>query len=469
MIRHPTFLSATIDMWRAERGGPSALTTRQHRRLLDLVGFARKHSPWYQHLYHQLPPDINDLRLLPPVTKPELMAQFDDWLTDPAVTRSGVDAFIADKSLVGLLYLGRYFVCITSGTTGTPGIFLHDSDDLKIATALGTRVERAWVTPGLMWHMLCRGGRTAAVVATGDHFLGYASIERLHKLYPWLRAYAKRARAFSVTQPLPHLVQELNAFQPARMMSYPTALALLAEEQMAGRLRIQPVLLIAAGEWLAPAVRERIASAFHCLVQASYSASECQSIAFDCGHGWLHVHSDWVILEPVDTDYQPVPTGQPSRTVLLTNLTNYVQPIIRYDLGDSITVNPDPCPCGSPLPAIRVEGRKDEILYLQTPGGEAIPVLPMAIATVVEETPGVHRFQIIQTAPATLHIRLEIVPGGDEVQTWTMVTSRLREYLSAQGLPSVSLEQDSERPQPHPISGKFRHVWAEKESLLTNR
>ena len=41
------------------------------------------------------------------------MAHFDDWVTDPAVTRAGVDAFVADKTLVGQPYLGRYFLCTT--------------------------------------------------------------------------------------------------------------------------------------------------------------------------------------------------------------------------------------------------------------------------------------------------------------------------------------------------------------------
>jgi phenylacetate-coenzyme A ligase PaaK-like adenylate-forming protein len=34
-----------------------------------------------------------------------------------------------------------------------------------------------------------------------------------------------------------------------------------------------------------------------------------------------------------------------------------VQPLIRYVMGDSVTVNPAPCACGSPLPTIHVERR----------------------------------------------------------------------------------------------------------------
>jgi len=255
-------------------------------------------------------------------------------------------------------------------------------------------------------------------------------------------------------------VQALNDFQPAILLSYPTAMVLLAQEQTVGRLRINPTLVVTAAEWLAPASREQIAAAFNCLVRDTYAASEFMGIAFDCGHGCLHVNSDWVILEPVDEAYQPVPPGQASHTVLLTNLANWVQPIIRYDLGDSITVSPDPCPCGSPLPAIRVEGRRDEILSLQAANGEVVHLLPMALATIIEETPGVRRFQVIQTAPATLRIRLEVLPGADGPQVWEILADRLRDYLSSQGLPSVQIQKAPQPPQRDPVSGKFRQIWA---------
>lgn len=85
-------------------------------------------------------------------------------------------------------------------------------------------------------------------------------------------------------------------------------------------------------------------------------------MAYDCEEGWLHVNNDWVILEPVDADYDPTPPGEPSHTVRLTNLANQVQPIIRHDLGDTVVARPGPCPCGNPLLAIRVQGRRDDVL-----------------------------------------------------------------------------------------------------------
>lgn len=34
----------------------------------------------------------------------------------------------------------------------------------------------------------------------------------------------------------------------------------------------------------------------------AYAASEFLAMACNCGHEWLHLDSDWAVLEPVDVD-----------------------------------------------------------------------------------------------------------------------------------------------------------------------
>ena len=183
-------------------------------------------------------------------------------------------------------------------------------------------------------------------------------------------------------------------------------------------------------------------------------------IAFDCGHGWMHVNADWYVLEPVDEDYRPTPAGRPSRGVLLTNLANRAQPVIRYGLGDSVTVKQDPCPCGRTLPAIRVEGRTDDTLAFEAEDGGTVRLLPLALGSVVEETPGVRRFQAVKDGPRSLKVRLETEKGADEGAVWRSVETRTRRYLAAQGAATVSVGRDPAPPAPDPRSGKFRQVWA---------
>jgi len=463
MMKHWKLLGLAWDVRRTKRGKNSAIRARQQKRLRDLVEFARVHSAFYRRLYERVAFPIDDLQNLPRVTKQDLMANFDDWVTDPAVTRSGVEAFMVDKTRVGDLYLGRYAVWTSSGVTGRHGIFVHDRDALRVyATLAMVRGIMVWMTPREGLTCLRRGDRGVTVIRTGGHYVGPAVRGLYRRHYPRL---SKNNRAFSVMTPLSELVKELNALQPEFLVSFPTVLALLANEQRYGILKIKPLFVATLAEWLSEAARDQIAAAFNCRVRNAYAASEFMGIAFDCSEGQLHVNSDWVILEPVDTQYEPVPPGQASRTVLLTNLVNRVQPIIRYDLGDSITLSPDPCPCGSVLPAIRVEGRLDEILSFSAPGGEAIKLPPRALANVVDGTAGVRCGQIIQTAPEVLTVRLEVTPGFDSAEVWEMVACRMRDYLSAQGLPWVRIEKAQEPPLRDPVSGKFRTVWTELKNM----
>ena len=185
------------------------------------------------------------------------------------------------------------------------------------------------------------------------------------------------------------------------------------------------------------------------------------SIAFGCNEGWLHVNADWVLLEPVDKSYQPTPPGAPSHTVLLTNLANRVQPIIRYDLGDSVVAKPGPCACESPLPAIQVEGRRDDVVSLCAPDGSIVRLLPLALTTVVEEAAQVHRFQIVQTGADRMMLRLDISSKSDRQAAWRAASSALHQYLKQQSLPNVRVVLDKRSPIVDRRSGKLKEVLVE--------
>lgn len=452
------------EIWWTRSGGRPAIAAASRRSFDALVDFARTHSPFYRDAYRQLPMRPLDPAELPVVTRRALMARFDEWVTVPEITRAGVEAFLADRARIGERYLGRFVVWKSSGTTGEPGIYVQDSDALSTFDALmAVHLDPPQFAARYSWPIFVRGARAALVAATGDHFASIASWQRLCQGNPWMAA-----RGFSIMDPLPRLVAELNAWQPVFLASYPTLLSLLAEERSAGRLTIAPACLWSGGECLAASTRAQIERAFGCRVINEYGASECMSIAFGCEEGWLHVNADWVILEPVDDDYRPTPPGQPSRTVLLTNLTNRVQPIIRYDLGDSIVVKPEPCACGSPLPAIHVEGRHDDVVALRAPDGSTVRLLPLALTTVVEEATQVQRFQIVQTAADRLLLRLAPGAGGDRLAAWHAARAALRRYLACQSLPNVRVALDRRGPLPDRRTGKLREVIVSKEAAALN-
>ena len=96
--RHPlrSWSWLALDTVRAPREGRTAIAARQDARLRAVVNHARAHSSFYRERWAGLP-DAPRLDELPPVSKPELMARFDDWLTDPAVTRDGLRPWLEDS------------------------------------------------------------------------------------------------------------------------------------------------------------------------------------------------------------------------------------------------------------------------------------------------------------------------------------------------------------------------------------
>jgi phenylacetate-coenzyme A ligase PaaK-like adenylate-forming protein len=161
-----------------------------------------------------------------------------------------------------------------------------------------------------------------------------------------------------------------------------------------------------------------------------------------------------VILEPVDAEQRPVAPGTRSRSVLLTNLANRVQPLIRYDLGDAVTLHDRPCSCGSPFPAISVEGRCDDTLEMPLARGGVGTVVPLALATVLEDEAHVHDFQVVQTGSGTLKVRLADEDGASAAA----VRRALHAYFQAMGFADVALEVGGQEPQRDPVSGKLRRV-----------
>lgn len=451
--------SRVREIWLDDLADEATRRATRQRRIAALIAHAREHSAFYRSHYRGLPDGCTDLRACPPVTRAQLMADFDGWVTDPQLRRHELEAFVRDPSRIAEPWLGKYAIWTSSGTTGVPGIYVQDPDALAIyAALLTTRFEFGpmIVDP---WQLSGASARMALVAATGGHFAGVVWWERQRRLHPLLAAHT---RVFSILQPLDVLVTRLNEWQPAFVGSYPTMLALLAGEQCEGRLKIRPRAVWSGGEALTAADRVAIADGFACPVIEDYGASECMQIAFGCRHGRLHLNDDWVELEPVDDRGRPVPPGQPSDTVLLTNLANRVQPVIRYDLGDSVTLDPAPCPCGQRRPSVQVQGRRDDVLVLDGAAGASVRLLPLAIETVIEEEAGVHRFQLVQTGRNALVLRVDAPGARRRMVAGRRAVRALARFLKAQGVGPLELKLDEGAPQANPVSGKLCRVRALK-------
>ncbi len=451
--------TVSLDAMLVQRGGRAGVEQRQRSRLAQLLEAALRGSVLYRELLGPGAHAGMALEDVPVVTRGMLMERFGDWVTDPRLHLDELRAFTADPARRAEPWLGRYMVWESSGTSGMPGIFVQDSHAMAVYDALEA-LRRSAPRPLVHWmDPLHLSDRHAFVGATCGHFASMVSLQRLCSINPWI---ASTTRSFSIEAPTAQLVQALNDYRPTVLITYPTAAAMLAQEALEGRLHIQPREIWTGGETLSPVVRAHIAQGLGGVLRNSYGASEFLAMGWECAHGAMHLNADWVILEPVDENHRPVPPGEPSYKVLLTNLANHVQPLIRYELGDHITVHGEPCSCGSPLPVMEVSGRQDDPLHMARHDGGKATLLPLALSTVLEEGAGVFDFHLRQIDASTLLLRLPL-HGEEGRAAAARCRTVLKAYAASQGLAPIRVRTELGHAVPRGRSGKACRIVACKE------
>ena len=465
---NPWLWSRTLGETHAAGLDPLGTGLRQRdARLAGLLAAAFNDSPFYRRRRCGPGGDLPRLDQVTPVEKAELMQHFDDWATDRQIRRAGVEAFLRAPAHLGDAYLDRYLVWTSSGTTGEPGIFVQDEQSLAAFDALDALRLHGGPAAMPTWPAWGAVSRYAFVAATGGHFAGVASIERLQRisaslpLLPWL---TPQVQTFSVQQPLAALAKELQVFAPTVLITYPSCADALAQTQSEGALQLELSQVWVGGEQLSAEQRTRIRTVFGCRVHNNYGSSEFYSMAWECAEGCLHLNHDWLILEPVDHQLHAVPPGEVSHSVLLTNLANRTQPLLRYRLSDSLRFLPGGCACGSRFPAIEVQGRADHTLVLHDAQHREVKLLPLALATAIEEGAQVTRFQLLGTAPDRLELRFE-ADQPDPAAAFGRARAALSAFLATHGLQNVQVARGRAPPLHSGRSGKLHRVLRQPLSM----
>ena len=166
-----------------------------------------------------------------------------------------------------------------------------------------------------------------------------------------------------------------------------------------------------------------------------------------CDHG-IHLPDDLCIFEPVDADGRPVAPGTLSHRVLVTNLYNHAQPLIRYEITDQVTLIDGPCPCGSSFRRIEdPQGRLDDVFEY----ADGLSVHPHVFRSALGRQPAVVEYQVRQTRQgATIGI---VTTAPVDVQT---LQTKLNDALTAIGLADARVEIETVTEIPRQASGKLK-------------
>jgi phenylacetate-CoA ligase len=417
----------------------SQLAAHQRDRLRVLLGHAAEHSRFHARRLRGLDPErleLTDLTRLPVMTKGQMMASFDDVVTDPRLSRRLAEQHLAASAHQPGLLLDQYVCLASGGSSGLRGVFVQRLGEFADFVA-------SLVRPGYARALAAGGPPPAGLVlglvaaASPVHSSGFGAAVAVGPAVTLIPAPA--------TLPLPQIVARLNAAQPPALLGYASKLAELAGEQLAGRLRITPRSVTALAELLTPADRAVIERAFAVPVINAFVSTEGLAGHSEPGGSVLRFASDMCLAELVDEDNNPVPAGVPSAKVLVTNLHNLTQPLIRYELTDRFT-RPDASPEAGWLYA-SIDGRADEVFRYGS-----VAVHPHVIRGALAGEAAVREYQVRQAGNG---IEVACVTGGD-LDAATLA-ARLEHALRQAGLPrprvSITLAEAIPRD---PKTGKVR-------------
>jgi phenylacetate-CoA ligase len=382
--------------------------------------------------------ELDDLSSLPVMTKAEMMARLGDVFTDRRLTPSMVEGALAATTTEPVPILDRYIALGSGGSSGQRGVFVMDREGLAqfVGTLCRPIVARLRANGGPP-----PGGLRIAMIAAASavHATGCAPPMTTGERLPF------RFISVPVTLPLPEMVARLNTLQPAALSGYPTMLARLAAERRAGRLRIAPQSITSTSETLFPAVRAAICEGFGVPVVDMFGSTEGLVGTSSPNDPVLVFNSDGCIIELVDERNRPVPSGACSAKVLITNLSNRVQPLVRYEMSDSFIRQPD-TPASGHLRAV-VEGRADDLLRW-----DGIDVHPLVIRAVMVKAPEVVDYQVRQTSRG-----VDVVALAPPALDVDRLRDRLATALGAAGLarPEVTVRTVPALDR-HPETGKVR-------------
>ncbi len=339
---------------------PEELRKIQEKMMRTIVHFAYYNTRFYKEKFKKAgisPSDIRtaeDMEKIPVTTKDEIRKN--------------------PKSLFAAGYNeGNCIVQQTTGSTGKIIPVLHDQEAFSYFNAMGFRTFWDWGYRPWDKMILIRHDKNEKV------FLEYLGLLRRYYI-----------PIFTPEEEQIKLIKEIN---PDVLCAYPSTIKAIMSALKEGNLNQVTLKFINLNsEILTEKVRNQTRKTFNCDVFDEYSTYEVVCIAQECPLHNFHIDSDSVMVNFLDMNDEEVSCGESGR-IVVTSLVNKAMPFIRYDLDDIGVPSDEQCECGRTFPLLQlVEGRRDDFLVL--PSGALVS--PRKIVPLVEITPGIEEFQIIQ-------------------------------------------------------------------------
>lgn len=280
----------------------------------------------------------------------------------------------------------------TSGTTGTPFTTFMDTETFNTAKCFELRRN--------YWSGYTRGDWIARLV--GDPII---SIKDNNPSKPWRISWTDKRIYLSSfhlnNETCQHYLNVLDKYRPKFIMGYPSSLEILSSYAIVSdfSLNWRPSAIFYSSEPMYDHQYNKISHVFRAPIRGFYGNAEKILSAAQCESNNYHLS---LVDGYLEGQFFLIPSSSPA---LITTLLNNVMPLIRFQLGDDITVSPDyTCRCGRTLPIIEPVITKEED-FIITPSDRRISSSVITFA--FKDLKGIRRSQIVQDSKNSLIVFID--------------------------------------------------------------
>ncbi len=372
---------------------PWIQSARQSKQLFQLLRHAYVHVPYYRELFckNGLNPfeeaiSAENARLvlsrIPILEKQTLLKQFEHLKSDD-------------------VHLRKPFLNSTGGTTGVPVSLLHDQCFYENSIANSLLVN-SWRGADPFDSLIKIWG------AERDTFKGRKPVDMFFRDFIRNRI---TLNCFTLNDSLIiKYINILNLHRPTLIIAYADSIYEIAKYAMQTGTDVLPQNAIHTGAGpLYDFMRDQIENVFSCKVFSHYGSREFGPIASECiSHNGMHILTEHNIVEVVDNIGNRRPPGKEGE-IIVTNLSNYSMPLIRYRIGDRGSMDcSNKCPCGCNYPKLKEVKGRDADVFLTHHKQFITPIYFRHLIGVVINCDKINQFQVIQKDYNRLRYRLSL-------------------------------------------------------------
>jgi phenylacetate-CoA ligase len=273
---------------------------------------------------------------------PSDVHEYADIEKTPLITKDMIRGYALTDRIDPLISEHRVYKKRTSGTTGEPIEIWEDRTESIIQTLRGIRALRQWgYSP---FHRTVR-------LWGGDLEIKKSIVQKLGLF---------RRQDYDVHDGLDAAIATLVENRCEVLYGSRSSLEVLLETLNGMGLIVKPQILASISETLADSHRSIFEKGFGCHVLNLYGCEEMGVMAWGCPDFPDNLH---IGVENLVVNFRSIKQTDHGRvgSIIVTHLSNYVMPFIRYDLGDLIELpESDRCPCGRSLPLLgKILGRNE--------------------------------------------------------------------------------------------------------------